>query len=234
MPAISSACALSGYPSPRTRCPSVGMRLDPPPPASHPPLPPSRPQVPGLPEEHSVGQPTWCPPQPPTTTTNATDATTTTCTGGGPSGLVVVAWPHAAPPSFPRLAAAAGPRKLGVVFCYNRSAHLYHVPMTRGADGCVRGGRGTRAAGQDVPWVAVANWRTLVKNGLAHLDRHRHQLLLPAAWAHSRFVGSNGATAVYAEGVTPTRMPVLSLCSPAARCSSGAPRGAWLPPWTRR
>ncbi|PNH08402.1 Acylamino-acid-releasing enzyme [Tetrabaena socialis] len=90
-------------------------------------------KIPGLSEEHSVGQPTWCPP---TTATAATAATATTAsTGGGPSGLLLVAWPHAPPPSFPRLAAAAAPRKLGVVFCYNRCAHLYHLPMTRGADG---------------------------------------------------------------------------------------------------
>ncbi|KAG2495995.1 hypothetical protein HYH03_005919 [Edaphochlamys debaryana] len=112
-------------------------------------------KVPGLPEEHSVGQPTWCPPRAPsssTTTatlttatgggapTTAAAATTATSTGGGPSGLLLVAWPHAAPPSFPRLAAGASPRKLGVVFCYNRSAHLYHVSVTRGADGALQFG----------------------------------------------------------------------------------------------
>ncbi|GLI63346.1 hypothetical protein VaNZ11_006269 [Volvox africanus] len=95
-------------------------------------------QVPGLPAENSVGQPTWCPPQ---SASSATDATTTnTTTGGGPNGLLVVAWPHSAPPSFPRLAASANPRKLGVVFCYNRSARLYHVSVRRGADGALQFG----------------------------------------------------------------------------------------------
>ncbi|GIL58038.1 hypothetical protein Vafri_13236 [Volvox africanus] len=95
-------------------------------------------EVPGLPTENSVGQPTWCPPQ---SASSATDATTTnTTTGGGPNGLLVVAWPHSAPPSFPRLAASANPRKLGVVFCYNRSARLYHVSVRRGADGALQFG----------------------------------------------------------------------------------------------
>eukprot|EP00198_Chlamydomonas_reinhardtii_P011561 XP_001700898.1 acylaminoacyl-peptidase [Chlamydomonas reinhardtii] len=117
--------------------------------------------VPGLPEEHSIGQPTWCPPTPPATATatstsaklspgtdgiaakssSVSAATTSSSTGGGINGLVVVAWPHAAPPSFPRLAAAtSAPRKLGVVFCYNRSAHMYHVRVSRGADGSLQFG----------------------------------------------------------------------------------------------
>ncbi|KAG2430962.1 hypothetical protein HXX76_009928 [Chlamydomonas incerta] len=116
-------------------------------------------KVPGLPEEHSIGQPTWCPPTPPDTTTatstsaklspgtdgipskssSVSAATTSSSTGGGINGLVVVAWPHTAPPSFPRLAAAtSAPRKLGVVFCYNRSAHMYHVRVSRGADGSLQ------------------------------------------------------------------------------------------------
>ncbi|GIL78158.1 hypothetical protein Vretimale_7528 [Volvox reticuliferus] len=95
-------------------------------------------KVPGLPAENSVGQPTWCPPQ---SASSATDTTTTsTTTGGGPNGLLVVAWPHSAPPSFPRLAASINPRKLGVVFCYNRSARLYHVSVRRGADGTLQFG----------------------------------------------------------------------------------------------
>ncbi|KAG2444971.1 hypothetical protein HYH02_008843 [Chlamydomonas schloesseri] len=118
-------------------------------------------KVPGLPEEHSIGQPTWCPPTSiSTSTTTSTSAklspgtegvaaksssvsaaTTCSSTGGGPTGLVVVAWPHAAPPSFPRLAAAtSAPRKLGVVFCYNRSAHMYHVRVSRAADGSLQFG----------------------------------------------------------------------------------------------
>ncbi|GLC61140.1 hypothetical protein PLESTB_001722500 [Pleodorina starrii] len=107
-------------------------------------------KVPGLPAEHTFGQPTWCPPQPAASSathgsvgeapTATTAASTTTTTGGGPTGLVLVAWPHAAPPSFPRLAASLNPRKLGVIFCYNRSAHLYHVAVTRGADGRLRFG----------------------------------------------------------------------------------------------
>ncbi|EFJ40104.1 hypothetical protein VOLCADRAFT_100173 [Volvox carteri f. nagariensis] len=70
--------------------------------------------------------------------------TTATTTGGGPNGLLMVAWPHKPPPSFPRLAASINCRKLGVVFCYNRSAHLYHVAVRRGADGVLQFGSWAR------------------------------------------------------------------------------------------
>jgi len=58
-------------------------------------------QLPGLPPDHSCGQPVWTP---------------------DGRGLVFVAWPHA-PPNFPTTL-----RRLGIVFCYNRPCFLFHVP----------------------------------------------------------------------------------------------------------
>jgi len=47
------------------------------------------------------------------------------------SGLLLVGWPHTSP-NFPTLA-----KKLGVVFCYNRPAYLYHVPCSRDSSGAL-------------------------------------------------------------------------------------------------
>lgn len=60
-------------------------------------------QVRGLPEDHSCGQPVWCP---------------------SGKGLVFVAWPHTVS-NLPHTE-----RKLGIIYCYNRPAALHYVSFS--------------------------------------------------------------------------------------------------------
>lgn len=67
-------------------------------------------QVGGVPADLSCGQPVW-----------TRDST----------GLLFVGWPAQAT-NFPNLQ-----RRLGIVYCYNRPCQIYHVGVSRNAEGCV-------------------------------------------------------------------------------------------------
>ncbi len=75
--------------------------------------------MPGQPADHSCGQPAWTP---------------------DGAGVVFQAWSHAA------LNFGGVPRRLGVVFCYNRSCHLYHTSLPPPAAAAGAGGDAGAAA----------------------------------------------------------------------------------------